>query len=61
MAGQLAGRLRPPLLVGALTKLFGDPKNLKSMQHEPENVTWSDYLLAILIVMIMGLGLGYAF
>ena len=31
------------------------------MSHEPENVTWSDYLLAILIVMIMGLGLGYAF
>jgi hypothetical protein len=31
------------------------------MKHEPENVTWSDYLLAALLCAILGLGLAYAF
>jgi hypothetical protein len=30
------------------------------MKHEPENVTWFDYLLAALLCAILGLGFAYA-
>jgi hypothetical protein len=30
------------------------------MKHEPENLTWSDYLFAALICAILGLGFAYA-
>jgi hypothetical protein len=30
------------------------------MKHEPESVTWSDYLLAALLCAILGLGFAYA-
>jgi len=30
------------------------------MKHEPENVTWSDYLLAALLCAVLALGFAYA-
>jgi hypothetical protein len=30
------------------------------MKHEPENITWSEYLLAALICAILGLAFAYA-
>jgi hypothetical protein len=37
-----------------------DVVNLSPMKHEPEHVTWSDYLLAALLCAILALAFAYA-